>query len=48
MAKYRVIIPVGIKPSPARYEITAADLLAKYFKTDVEFVPRSNQKLLTF
>jgi len=48
MAKYRVIVPVDLKPSPALYEITAASLLAKYFKTDVEFVLRSNQKTPDF
>jgi hypothetical protein len=44
MAKYKVIIPVGLKPSLALYELSAADLLANYFKADVEFVPRSNMK----
>jgi len=48
MAKYRVIIPTDLKPSPAHYEITAATLLANYFKTDVEFVLRSNQKTPDF
>ena len=48
MGKYRVIIPVDLKPSPARYEITAAGLLAKYFKADVEFIFRSNYKTPDF
>jgi hypothetical protein len=48
MANYRVIIPTNLKPSPARYEISAATLLADYFKTDVEFVLRSNQKTPDF
>jgi hypothetical protein len=48
MAKYKVIIPAGLKPFPARYEISAADLLANYFKADVEFIPRSNQKTPDF
>lgn len=48
MAKYHVIIPVGLKPSPARYEITAAELLANYFKADVEFISRSNYKTPDF
>jgi len=48
MAKYKVIIPVGLKPFPARYEISAADLLANYFNSDVEFIPRSNQKTPDF
>jgi predicted ABC-class ATPase len=48
MAKYKVIIPIGLRPSPARYEISAAELLALYFKSDVEFVARSNQKTPDF
>lgn len=48
MAKYKVILPVDLKPSPARYEITAAQLLANYFKGDVEFVSRSNYKTPDF
>ena len=48
MSKYRIIIPTDLKPSPARYEITAATLLADYFKADVEFVLRSNQKTPDF
>ncbi len=48
MAKYRVIIPAGLKPFPARYEISAADLLTNYFKADVEFILRSNQKTPDF
>lgn len=48
MAKYRVIIPVGMKPSPASYEIGAAELLAKFFKADVEFILRANLKTPDF
>lgn len=48
MAKYRVIIPVDLRPSPARYELSAAQLLASHYKTDVEFIPRSNQKTPDF
>jgi hypothetical protein len=48
MAKYRVILPTNLKPSPARYELTAAQLLAEYFKTDVEFISRSNRKTPDF
>jgi hypothetical protein len=48
MAKYRVIIPIGLKPSPARYEISAAEILGGYFKADVEFVVRSNYKTPDF
>lgn len=48
MATYRVILPTHLKPSPARYELTAAQLLAEYFKTDVEFISRSNHKTPDF
>lgn len=48
MAKYRVTLPTNLKPSPARYELSAAQLLAEYFKTDVEFIPRSNLKTPDF
>ena len=48
MAEYNVIIPVNFKPSPARYELSAAQLLAQHFKTDVEFISRSNYKTPDF
>ncbi len=48
MPKYRVILPTNLKPSPARYELTAAQLLAEHFKADVEFIARSNQKTPDF
>ena len=47
-AVYHVVIPVGLKPSPARYEITAAELLANHLKTDVEFILRSNYQTPDF
>jgi len=48
MAKHRVIIPTNLKPSPASYEISAARLLADFFRTDVKFVVRANQKTPDF
>lgn len=48
MVRYCVIIPVDLKPSPARYELSAAQLLAHYFKVDVEFIQRSNYKTPDF
>jgi hypothetical protein len=48
MTKYNVILPTNLKPSPARYELTAAQLLAEYFKSDIEFVSRSNHKTPDF
>jgi hypothetical protein len=46
--KYKVIIPVDLKPSPAQYELSAAALLANHFRADVEFILRSNQKTPDF
>lgn len=48
MKRHRVILPTNLKPTPARYEISAAGLLANHFKTDVEFVLRSNHKTPDF
>lgn len=48
MRSYSVIIPIKLKPSPSRYEISAAELLANYFKTDVEFIVRTNHKTPDF
>ncbi len=48
MSKYKVIIPAGLKPFPARYELSAASILASYFKADVEFIPRANYKTPDF
>lgn len=48
MAKYKVILPNRLKPFPARYELTAAKLIANRFKTYVEFVARSNLKTPDF
>jgi hypothetical protein len=47
-AKYHVIISTNLKPAPATYEITAVTLLAEHFKSDVEFVLRSNRKTPDF
>ena len=48
MPEYKVIIPVGLKPSPAPHELSAAALLASHFQADVEFILRSNQKTPDF
>lgn len=48
MRSYRVIIPINLKPAPSRNEISAAELLAKHFKTDIEFIVRSNHKTPDF
>jgi hypothetical protein len=38
----KIIIPSNMKPRPEQHEIHVASILAKYFKTDIEFIPRSN------
>lgn len=48
MAKYNIILPVKLKPSPAKYELSAARLLAEYFKADIEFISRANHKTPDF
>lgn len=48
MTKYHVILPTNLRPSPARYELTAAQLLADYFRSDVEFIQRANHKTPDF
>lgn len=48
MSKYKVIIPVDLKPSSAQHELSAATLLSNYFEADVEFIPRSNHKTPDF
>lgn len=39
----KIILPVGMKPRPEQHEIHVADILSGHFKTDVEFVLRTNQ-----
>lgn len=46
--EYSVIIPRNVFPKPSAREISAAYILADYFKTDVKFVPRSNHKTPDF
>ncbi|MDR2524002.1 MAG: hypothetical protein LBC95_00460 [Candidatus Nomurabacteria bacterium] len=35
-----VIIPKGMRPTPEKFELTAADILLGYFEYDLEFVLR--------
>ena len=46
--KHLVIIPTNITPRPSPREISAAYILADYFQTNVQFLPRSNQKTPDF
>ena len=48
VGKYKLIIPAEIKPRPRQYEMDVATVLANYFKADVEFVARSNQRTPDF
>lgn len=43
-----VIIPNDVFPRPSNREISAAYILLEYFKIDIKFVPRSNQKTPDF
>lgn len=39
---YQIIRPVGLKPLPDRFEERIAEICAKYFQSDIEFVVRGN------
>lgn len=40
--KYKLITPIDIKPRPTEDEQSVAIILAKYFKSNVEFVKRGS------
>ncbi len=42
--QFQVIIPADIKPLPERHEVSAAQIIANYLMTDVQFVRRNNYK----
>ena len=46
--EYSVIVPKSVFPKPSVREMSAAYILLDYFKTDIKFVPRSNQKTPDF
>ena len=46
--EYSIIVPKNVFPKPSPREISAAHILSKYFKSDVKFIPRSNQKTPDF
>ena len=49
MPKYQIHIPADIRPHPEPHEISAAVLMAKYFKSDITFIKRnSNGKSADF
>lgn len=48
MPKHYVILLANTKITPEHHELSAAQLLAQYFKADVKFVARSNNKTPDF
>ncbi|MBR0372890.1 hypothetical protein IJH72_03070 [Candidatus Saccharibacteria bacterium] len=46
--EFSVIVPESVFPKPSAREMSAAYILLDYFKTDIKFVPRSNQKTPDF
>ena len=42
MAKYRVVIGDDIVPYPEKFEISAAVILSRHFKTDVKFISKKS------
>ena len=45
---YSVIVPKSVFPKPSPREMSAAYILMDYFKADVRFIPRGNQKTPDF
>lgn len=46
--EFSVIVPENVFPKPSAREMSAAYILLAYFKSDIKFVPRSNQKTPDF
>lgn len=46
--EFSVIVPKSVFPKPSVREMPAAYILLDYFKTDIKFIPRSNQKTPDF
>ena len=46
--EYSVIVPKSVIPKPSAREMSAAYILLDYFKTNIKFVPRSNNKTPDF
>ena len=46
--EFSVIVPESVFPKPSKREMSAAYILLGYFKADVKFIPRSNQKTPDF
>ena len=41
---YSIVIPRNVMPVPNKNEMSAAAILLDYFKTNIEFIPRTNSK----
>lgn len=46
--EFSVIVPENVFPRPSVREMSAAYILLEYFKSNIKFVPRSNQKTPDF
>ena len=46
--EFSIIVPESVFPKPSTREMSAAYILLDYFKSDIKFVPRSNQKTPDF
>ena len=44
----RIILPAGMKPRPEEHELHVASILSEHYRTDVEFLPRANQRTPDF
>ncbi|MCA9327293.1 hypothetical protein KDA14_02070 [Candidatus Saccharibacteria bacterium] len=44
VSSLQVIIPSNINPLPERHEVSAAQIMASFFRSDVEFVVRDTYK----
>lgn len=46
--EFSVIVPRSVFPKPSTREMSAVYILLDYFKTNIKFIPRSNQKTPDF
>lgn len=44
----KIILPAGMRPRPEDHELHIASILSRHFETDIEFVPRANQRTADF
>ena len=48
MKNYSIIIPAEVQPGPSPKELSAARILLEYFKKDIVFVSRKNNRTPDF